>query len=156
MDRPSEPAQVSQSIEWTVHPARERPWQCAAVVAVLLLAVVGVWYGFQSAWFALVAAAILPLSLLSYFAPTRYRLTAEGVEAHGPITTDRREWSRLKRHFADRDGVLLTPMRRPTRLAYTRGIYLRCSDNRSEVLAFVERAMPEDQPAEAGENGDDA
>jgi hypothetical protein len=135
-----EPSAGGEALEWTVHPARERPWQCMAVVAVIVLACVGVWYGFQSLWFAFIAAVVLPLSLLSYFAPTTYRLSKEGVEVRGPLFTDRREWSKFRRVFPDRDGVLLTPLKRPTRLAYTRGVYLRCADNR-EAVAGLARDM---------------
>lgn len=95
----------------------------------------------------LFAGALLTLSLRSFFFPTRIRLDDEGITVKEPLFTRTRSWSSCKSLHLDRFGVLVSPFSFPTRLENYRGVYLRFSDNREQVLAFCRRHMnlPDDE-----------
>jgi hypothetical protein len=104
---------------------------------------------FGSIWWGALALVVLTLSVAPYYVGGTYVVSPEGAAATGLFGMHRRRWSEVKGCFPDADGVLLSPLARPTRLAYTRGLYLRFADNRDEVMARVE-AFLEQAAAEAG------
>jgi hypothetical protein len=108
------------------------------VVVFVLVLSLAVQVFFDSSWWSAVTLLLLSLSVLPYYTRTHYRLDHTGVVARGLIGVYRRPWSEIRAHFAHPDGVLLSPLDRPSRLAYTRGVFLRFSDNRNEVLERVE------------------
>jgi len=128
---------------WFVRPcARNR--LLAAVVALLVLVVsLAVQVLFGSPWWGLLALLLLGLSVAPYYVGATYAVSEEGASARGLLVTHRRTWAEVRACFPDGEGVLLSPLQRPSRLAYTRGLYLRFADNRDEVLACVARFMGE-------------
>jgi len=126
------------AVSWTVQPwRRNRPLGIA--VALLVLAVTfGVRVVFGSMGWAAMALVLLTLSVARFYLPTRYALNAHGARMQGPFGTVEREWSAFRAWFVGTDGVLLSPFTKPSRLAFTRGIFLPFDDHRDEVLAAVE------------------
>lgn len=94
-----------------------------------------------SPWWGGLAFVLLALSVAPYYLATTYEVTGTGAAAQGVFGTHRRSWCDVRAVFPDEDGVLLSPFAKPTRLAYTRGLFLRFSGNRDEVLKRVEASM---------------
>lgn len=127
----------------------------AVAVALFVLAMsLAVDVLFGSVWWGALALLLLGVSVAPYYVGATYAVSEEGAAAAGLFGTHRRRWADVKGCFPDADGVLLSPFARPTRLAYTRGLYLRFADNRDEVLtrveAFVEQAAGEPRAAAPG------
>lgn len=130
--------EFSRPLAWAVRPCA-RNWLLAAVVVVFILGLsLAAQLQFGSPWWGALTLALLSLSVLPYYSRTHYRLDREGVVARGLIGTYRRPWSEIRAYFPHADGVLLSPLAKPSRLAYTRGIFVRFDNNRDEVLDRVE------------------
>jgi len=102
-----------------------------------------------SVWWGLLALVLIGLSVASHYVESTYELSAEGAAARSLLGTHRRRWVEVKGRFAYPEGVLLSPLSKPTRLAFTRGLFLRFADNRDEVMARVEAFLEQ----AAGEPG---
>jgi len=138
-----------------VRPCAQEPWKGAVAVAALLATCIAVYVAFGNPWFVLLAAVVLLLSVSRFFAVTSYHLTAEAATVRSLWFTDRRPWSDFRASFSDAEGVLLSPSRRATRLAATRGLYLRCNGNHEAVVAFAQRHIARAQgEADAQGTGD--
>jgi hypothetical protein len=144
-------------LTWSSTPCKRHPF-LAVAVGMLVMAVslaVKVHYG---VWWGALALSLLTLSVFSYYGPTQYELNAEGVVAQGLLVSYRRAWPEIQTYYADADGVLLSPLPKPSRLAATRGLYVRFADNRDEVLtrveAFLEQAAGEPRAAASGDRTD--
>jgi hypothetical protein len=132
------PDALSTPLAWDVWPC-SRNWLLAGLALAFILClsfVVQLYFG--SAWWGGLTLVLLLLSVLPYYTRTHYRLDEQGVVARGPIATYRRSWSDIRAFFPHADGVLLSTLAKPSRLAYTRGLFLRFNNNRDEVLERVE------------------
>jgi len=130
-----------EPLTWSVRPAGRNRWLAAAVAAFVLAMSLAVQVLFGSPWWGLLALLLLGLSVAPFYVGATYVVAEEGASAGGLFATHRRAWTEVKGCFPDAEGVLLSPLERPTRLAYTRGLYLRFADNRDEVMDRVEGFM---------------
>ncbi|HJN19195.1 MAG TPA: hypothetical protein QGH10_27125 [Armatimonadota bacterium] len=149
---------VTTPLAWSVRPC-ERNWPLAILVVVLIVALsLAVQLYFGGPVWALLALVLLGLSVLPHYTRTRYELNDEGVTMRGAFATYRRAWPEIKGCFPDPDGVLLSPLSSRSRLAYTRGIYVRFGGNKDEVTArvtaYIERSAGGSDDA-AGDAGTD-
>jgi len=118
---------------------KEEPGRNWIILIFLLLTGAALWLGTGSwGWVALGLSMMLAM-IRQWFLPTRIRLDADGVTVRLLGMVRRRKWTQIKRASADRRGVLLSPFAYATRLELFRGIYLRFSGNRAEVLNFIRR-----------------
>lgn len=123
---------------WDVLPC-SRNWLLSVAVAAFILCLsLAVQLYFGSPWWGGLTVVLLLLCVLPYYTRTHYRLDEQGIVARGAIATYRRSWPEIRACFAHADGVLLSPLAKPSRLAYTRGVFLRFDNNRDEVLERVE------------------
>ena len=139
-----DPAQISDgSLSWRVHPLR-RDWRVSlGVTALLLLIWWAVWLWTRSKPFTFLSVIIMLGSLSSFFFPVTFSLDEEFVTVRSPFTTKRKRWVEFKSFWVDRHGVLLSPFARRSRLESFRGLYIRFSANRDEVVEFVRRRWQE-------------
>ncbi len=131
-----------ERLEWSVFPARN-PRKVAIALGIILpfLIVVYVTSGF---YWTLLSAIILAASLASFWTVTKYVLDEEGVTIKRPLYTIRKPWSHYRRFDVDKNGVFLSPFRKPSRLDAYRGNYLMFGDmDRDKVIDFVRRMMEE-------------
>lgn len=129
-----DPARVL--LTWRSHPMRRagarRGWAIGAVIGIPLgLLILYGWF------YALLAVAILGGSLASFFLPTRYVLYAGGLEARFLGVNRRFTWEQFRSFYPDKNGVLLSPFTRPSRLENFRGFYLRFDGCRDEIMQIV-------------------
>jgi hypothetical protein len=143
------------TLEWSVWPARERPW--AAAVLLASLAVLGVLIGQGTGDRVLgIAAPLFVLgSVGSFVAKTHYTLTPETIEVRALGVARARPWSEMRRATVDRGGVFLSPFEKRSWLEAYRGVRLPFGGNRDQVVAFVEAKLPvvEDGGGDPGRKG---
>lgn len=99
-------------------------------------------------FYALLAVAILGGSLASFFLPTHYVLYAGGLEARFLGVNRRFTWDQFRSYYPDKNGVLLSPFTRPSRLENFRGFYLRFDGCRDEILRIVSERVRKTPPEE--------
>ncbi|HOP05933.1 MAG TPA: hypothetical protein PLF13_01445 [candidate division Zixibacteria bacterium] len=133
-------------LEWTCHPMRKRPVATVIVTLFVFVVTAAVFYTTYSRTFAVLALVILLLSLAKFYFPTTYRFTEKQVIIKTTTQRIARDWSQYRTCWPDKNGVLLSPFTRPSRMENFRGIYLMFNDNRDEVMAEVQMhiAGPDD------------
>ncbi|HUU45538.1 MAG TPA: hypothetical protein VM118_07355 [Acidobacteriota bacterium] len=129
-----DPAEVL--LRWRSHPVRERHERLVLVVAILL-GLPAILLALYGPFFAVLAFVILGASLGSFFLPTDYVLYRGGGEMRFLWITRRFTWAQYRSFYPDRNGVLLSPFTRPSRLENFRGIYLRFGRRADEIMAVV-------------------
>ena len=113
------------ALEWTVHPVRERPRLGILVLGVILAMSVGSWFWMRSAFWPLFSFLVLFLSLESFYFPTRFRARGGEADRLRRFSRSEREWAIFRRCQVDRDGMTLSPYRKPTFMDGYRAIRLR-------------------------------
>ena len=142
---------IGNVLEWRCHPAARRPWVTAAVTVFLLLLSAIVFFITDSKVFCFLALVVLFASLAKFYFPTGYRMTDKGVRVKTSMQTLDKDWGMYRSYYPDKNGVLLSPFVRRSRLENFRGMYVMFSDNRDEVLAFVrEHIKTDDAGADSG------
>ena len=124
-------------LEWTIHLARRRPRQAAAVVGVVAAGSLAAGYGFRSVVLGVLAAFLLVGAISDYLFPVRYTITPGGIDVRGPLHRRRMAWQQVRRVVRDQHGVKLSPLPAPSRLQAYRGIYLWFADNADDVMAII-------------------
>lgn len=126
----------NDSLEWSSFLAAENKPRTFLVTLFLVVLFAIIYVSFGSLWF-IVSMLLLGGSVAPYFAPTRYKMTEEGVEAFQFFHTTRKTWKSFRSYYEDKRGVLLSPFVRPSRLENYRGLYLRFGGRRDEVMEYV-------------------
>ncbi|MBM3324789.1 MAG: hypothetical protein FJY66_03895, partial [Calditrichaeota bacterium] len=110
--------------EWTSHPIREKPRKALLFWVVAGLVLGAVYAAFQELGWVLVAALFLVGSLADFLFPTRYRLTASGIEIRRVFGKVAKKWSDFRRIEVGRNGIFLSPFEKPRWLENYRGLFL--------------------------------
>jgi len=133
--------EFSSSLEWVCHPAKKNI-KVTALVSIFIVILVGVVYFMTySIWFALLGFLILFGSLASFYFPTSYRLTDDEIIVKTKAQTLKKKWSQYRTYYPDKNGVLLSPFARPSRLENFRGLYIKFWYNKDDVIAFVKKQI---------------
>lgn len=141
--------QVETAVEWTSYPLARHPVRGAILIAICILFCVGTWMWFEHWVFVSVAVAVLFLSTMRYYFPTRYRLDGEGVRSWFIGLAKFRPWSDFRNVYVHKDGMFLAPFEKPSRLDAFRGIYIRFGANRDEAVAFAKEQTASPEQADA-------
>lgn len=125
-------------LQWTCHPIKHKPILLTIfVVLFLTLLVALVYHWTDSLVFTLIAALVLWGSLSQYFLPVSYKFSEQEVTVKYTTHKLTKTWNLFRSFYVDKNGVLLSPFVRPSRLENFRGLYVRFSGNKDEVLALV-------------------
>jgi hypothetical protein len=128
---------------WRVHLAAQHPGKAAGAVFAILATVALAHFAFRS-WVLCVAAALLLTGAVGEFLfPIRYQADASGVRAKWLAGGAAIAWPRVRRCYSDAEGVTLSPFSQPSRLERWRGVYLRFGEHKQEVLAAIDRFVPQ-------------
>jgi len=139
----SVPAPVALgTLEWSVWPARDRPWAAAVLLASLAVLGVLVAQGTGDRVLGIAAPLFILGSVGSFVAKTHYKLTAETIEVRALGVARARPWTEMRRATVDRGGVFLSPFEKRSWLEAYRGVRLPFGGNRDQVVAFVEAKLP--------------
>jgi hypothetical protein len=128
-------------LTWISHPLKKNKRNTLLVILFLVLAPVIVFISTQSLFFLLLALLILLGSLSSFFLPTTYELYSDRIKVRFFLNTKEVEWKKYRSFYVDKNGVLLSPFEKPSRLENFRGIYLRFNKNKEEVVNFIKERI---------------
>ena len=155
--RPGEAEDDGAVISWRCHPVKRRPVVSLAVSAFIMLVGFLVYFATDSRGFTVLALVILFASLAKFYFPTDYRLSDKNIKIKTTTQTLVKEWSMYRSCYADKNGILLSPFARPSRLENFRGLYIMFEKNRDEVTAFVKERIGRDTtPSLDGKKDDEA
>jgi hypothetical protein len=136
---------VSECLDWTIHPFRQRRGLGIGVFLVILVGSFGAALWTKGWFWGVFSFFVLFLSLESFYFPTRYRLEEGKVVVFRRFSRSEREWGIFRRCSLDSDGLTLSPFRKSTWLEAYRAIRLRFgSGNRDEVVAYVRGRLKPD------------
>lgn len=147
-------------MKWITRPAANNPKGVILAYGSILLSMVcvglltGLWgakEGEALTW-AVIAGALLFISLRNFFMTTTVILDENGITLKEIFYTRKRPWAKCKSLHTDSHGVLVSPFSYTTRLENYRGIYLRFEGNKEQVMAFLEQKIKIEDPVESGEN----
>ena len=125
-------------LEYLCHPAR-RDMRITIMASVfIVICIVLVWLISYSPLLVGLAILILFGSLAGFYFPTRYFFYDDHLIVKTTMQSLRKEWSQFRSYYPDKNGVLLSPFGRPTRLENFRGLYIKFAGNRAEVMEIVQ------------------
>lgn len=110
----------------------------AIVVPVVIWVIIFLFWG--AGWFIL-SLVLVGGSILPYFLPTKYKITKDGIVVNSLFTKQKKRWEYYRSFYVDKNGVFLSPFRKPTRLENFRGIYIRFHKNKDDVVEFIRNMM---------------
>jgi hypothetical protein len=135
------PSGDGEVLEWVCHPVRRRPLVSVAVTAFIVLVGVVVYLASSSNAITVLALVVLLVSLAKFYFPTVYQLNEKGVIVKTTTQKIFKEWSMYRSCYPDKNGILLSPFARPTRLENFRGLYVMFAGNAEQVTAFVKKRI---------------
>ncbi|MFH2037365.1 MAG: hypothetical protein ABIJ45_13255 [Candidatus Zixiibacteriota bacterium] len=130
-----------EALEWVCHPAKRRMKVTVLVTLFLIILVVVVWFVTYSKLLTVLSGLFLYGSMSSYYFPTKYKLTGKKIIVKTTMQTLTKEWPQYRTYYPDKNGVLLSPFARRTRMENFRGLYVKYEGNKHEVDAMVKRIM---------------
>jgi hypothetical protein len=123
-------------MSWVSHPFKEHKRRSIILIVFLFFLWIGLYHYFG--WLALFLGILLVGSAIyPYFIRTTYTLDDKKIKIKGLFMEKEKEWFEFRSYYPDRNGVLLSPFTKPSRLENFRGTYLRFSGNRAQVIEFV-------------------
>ncbi len=124
-------------IEWSVIPAVKNKLK-TILVSTFIIAISIVVFFFWSKYLGFLAFVVLFLSVLPYYTRTHYIVDEEGITIKGPLTTQRKKWSYLKKVIPDKNGIFLSPFNYETRLENYRGFLIKVpEEKKDEIYQFI-------------------
>lgn len=124
-------------LKWVTHPVKKSALISSLVVLFLLVVWLVVYLVTSSLFLTGLSVLIMLGSLSSFFLPTRYELDQDKVRIRYFLSTREREWNAFRSFYVDKNGILLSPFPKPSRLENFRGIYVRFNQNKDHVVEFV-------------------
>lgn len=153
MTAANESKEFIETLTWVSHPAKLRPLATVVVAVFILLMFWIVFALTQSGLMVLLTGAIFVGALWTFFFPTRYDLNKSKVKVQFTFSTREKDMTSFRSYYPDKNGVLLSPFVKPSRLENFRGLYLRYHQNKDEVDAFIKRIFVERSQPEASQIG---
>lgn len=123
-------------LEWTVELGKQLA-QKRIPVAIAGLVAAGLGAVFIGIFGAFLGIAVVFVSTAELWMPMRFKLTSDEASARVGLSVTAIRWENVKRVLETDQGVTLSPLEKSSRLDAFRGVYLRFSSNRSEVLAKI-------------------
>lgn len=124
-------------MEYLCHPAGRNMTITVLTTVFVIICIILVWLISYSIILTALAVLILFGSLTGFYFPTRYYFYDDHFIVKTTVQSLRKEWKQYRSFYPDKNGVLLSPFGRPTRLENFRGIYIKFSGNRDRVLDLV-------------------
>lgn len=127
-------------MEWTSVPVKIGGKKNIIAIAVPLLFWIIIFFLWGAGWFIL-SVVLIGGSILPYFSPTKYKLTDEQIIISSLFSKQKKKWEEYRGFYIDKNGVFLSPFKKPSRLENFRGIYIRFHNNSNEVIEFIKKKM---------------
>ena len=133
--RPAETAEPL--LEYICHPAKRNRVITLLTTVLLVVCVILVYLISYSIFLTALGVLILFGSLAGFYFPTRYAFYDDHFIVKTTVQTLRKEWSQYRSYYPDKNGVLVSPFGRPTRMENFRGLFIKFAGNREQVMAIV-------------------
>lgn len=124
-------------LRWKSHPFKKKRLVSFLVILCLVVVWVSVYLTTFSILMTVVSIFILLGALAPFFLPTEYELTPDKIRVKFLFSQKEKEWTSYRSFYPDKNGVLLSPFEKPSRLESFRGIYIRFDRNKDQVAKFV-------------------
>ncbi|MCK4385300.1 MAG: hypothetical protein KAW52_03465 [candidate division Zixibacteria bacterium] len=124
-------------LRWSTHPVKRNTKISILVILFLLVVWFLVYLTTFSPLLTILSVVIMLGSLSPFFLPTYYELGDEKIKVKFFLNTKEKEWSMFRSFYVDKNGVLLSPFEKPSRLENFRGLYMRFNRNKDQVVDFV-------------------
>jgi hypothetical protein len=124
-------------LEYFCHPAKRDMRITGLTTVFIIVCIILVWLISYSIILTGLAVLILFGSLTGFYFPTRYYFYDDHLIVKTTMQTLRKEWTQYRSFYPDKNGVLLSPFTRPTRLENFRGLYIKFAGNRDQVMDIV-------------------
>ena len=131
----------TEVLKWIDHPLKKSWKNLLIVVLFLMVAPAVVFFSTKSLLFLFLSIVFLLGSLSTFFLPTSYELSENCIKVKFFFNTRKMEWGKYRSFYVDKNGVLLSPFEKPSRLETFRGIYLRFNQNKDEVVNFIKQRI---------------
>ncbi|MEW6685046.1 MAG: hypothetical protein AB1393_02415 [Candidatus Edwardsbacteria bacterium] len=128
---------ISSVLKWSIHPIRLSKWRAVIAILVPLLIWILIYFWFHSLFWLILAILLLSGAIWPFFVITHYQMDEQGVTVKRVFYTIKRDWSKIRNFYPDRQGVLLSPFTKPSRLENFRGLYILFGDKKEEVLSYL-------------------
>ena len=132
-------------LKWRSHPFRRKILTSFLVILCLLAVWISVYFTTFSVLMTVVSVVILLGALSPFFLPTDYELTSDKIKVRFFFSQREKEWSFYRSFYVDKNGVLLSPFEKPSRLENFRGMYIRFDQNKDQVVKFVSSKIKKDE-----------
>jgi hypothetical protein len=126
------------ALEWSAHPARQRPLAALTALVVCSAFAAIVWVSFGAGW-SVLSIVVLVLSLHRFFFSSRFVIDAQGVSATYLLRRQRLRWSDVRRFVSDERGGYLSTRSALSRWDAFGGIHIIFNQNRQRVIDEVNR-----------------
>jgi hypothetical protein len=133
----NEPTNSQSSLKWSSHPLKKNVWVSILVIIFLFAVWLAVYLTTWNALLLALSVVIMLGSLTTFFLPTRYELDDDKVKIIYVLSMRERKWDTFRSYYVDKNGVLLSPFEKPSRLENFRGVYIRFDRNREQVVEFI-------------------
>jgi len=124
-------------LRWRSHPFMRKKRVSFLVILCLVAVWVSVYLTTFSTLMTVVSVIILLGALGPFFLPTDYELSSDKIKVKFFFSQKEKDWSFYRSFYVDKNGVLLSPFEKPSRLENFRGIYIRFAQNKKQVVKFV-------------------
>ena len=128
-------------LQWSSLPVKKNTWVSIGVILFLFAIWLIVYFTTSNPFLVALSVLILLGSLSSFFLPTRYLLDDDKVRIKFFFTVKEKKWEMFRSYYVDKNGVLLSPFDKPSRLENFRGLYIRFDRNKDQVVDFVKEKI---------------
>jgi hypothetical protein len=135
-------------LEWVCHPAKKNRLITVAVTVFIAIVIIVVYMLTYSVFFTILGFVIMTASLAAFYFPTGYKMTENEIIVKTTMQKLHKKWSQYRSCYPDKNGVLLSPFVRPSRLENFRGTYIRFWYNKEEVVSFVKKMIEKNREVE--------
>lgn len=132
-----------EKMSWVSHPAKIRKTAAGLVLSFIIIVFIVVYMVTMSLLMVFLAMIIFAASLSSFFFPTHYELSRDRVKVKYIFNKVEKQLDSFRSYYPDKNGVLLSPFTRPSRLENFRGLYIRYHLNKQEVDSFLAKIFEE-------------
>jgi len=132
-----------ETLSWVAHPARIRRTASLLVLVFMHAVFIMVYLITSSILMITLAALIFTATLSTFFFPTKYKISKNRVKIKYLVNKVDKDMNSFRSYYPDKNGVLLSPFPKPSRLENFRGVYVRYHQNKAEVDAFIKKIFEE-------------
>jgi len=129
---------------WVVFPLTQSWEKSACLIFFLSAFCLAVYFSFKSIFYSFFSAVVLFGSLSSFFLPVRYEFHTDHLKIRALFRTVSKDWKEFHSFYVDKNGVLLSPFDKPSRIENFRGIYVRFGQtDPEEIIKLIKQNLKE-------------